>query len=294
MGSDAKKSLNASRGDLLLFDPDQLTIVDDAAHPLYDGDRMAMPVDEGLVRSIMRRGVLQSIVVRRNGNHPDGRPLIEVVAGRRRVTHAREANRRLTEEGKEPVRVPACTRRGDDAEMFGIMIDENDRRKNDSPVVRARKVQRYLNMGRTIEDAAEQFAVTPATIKNLLTLLDCAAPVQRAIDEGRIPAATAKQFTGMSRGKQVEVLNQMIAAGTTKGAAADAAIRALKSGRKPVVKDLEAKKMRPRAVVLTLYNAAIAEGRTELACFLGYILGDKHALDKHDDAKEFVTRAVGD
>jgi ParB family chromosome partitioning protein len=80
-------------------DPDNLIIIgldtdDGPEHPLYD-ERVKLPLDESTVLNIMAIGVKEPVLVRKT----DGNP--EVVDGRRRTMHAREANRRLRELGEK-------------------------------------------------------------------------------------------------------------------------------------------------------------------------------------------------
>ena len=127
MGSDSKKLYGAEgRGELLLFDPNTLTIVSDKKHPLYD-ERATMPVDERLVESIMKSGVLEPVIVRRNGEDEKGRPIVEVVDGRQRVRAAIIANHRIGEQGGERRRsVPWLA-------PSGVIAQRIDARVRDAP-----------------------------------------------------------------------------------------------------------------------------------------------------------------
>lgn len=240
MGSDAKASYGAvGRGDLLFFEPESLVIVTDKAHALYD-ERVDpesggfLPLDERLVRSIMARGVLEPIIIRKNGETKKGKPIVEVVDGRQRVRCAIEANKRLKAEHKEAVRVPGVQKRGDDGDLFGVMISTNEIRQQDTPMVRARKLGRYLDLGRTVEDAAVTFGVSVATCKNYLAMLDCAKPVQEAVESGEMPMRVAKELFPLPKGEQATALESMRAEGKLNGAAAKetaAEVRGPKRGK---------------------------------------------------------------
>lgn len=296
MGSDAKQNYGAiGRSDLLYFDPDDLVLVTDKSHPLYD-ERVSLPLDESMVKNIMVKGVIEPVTVRKNGE-ADGKPIVEIVFGRQRVKNAREANRRLTAEGKQPIRVPGVFKRGDDGDLFGLMISENEIRKDDSPVNRAKKIQRYLDMGRSVEDAAVTFGLEVQSVKNILGILDCADDVQKAMEQGQVPASAAKEFAKMPRERQEETLKTMVANGVTRGAAAVATLKAVNNGKKPSASLFKEKrsKMRSRDFVLSLKNIAKNEGRGEMAALLGYLLGDNKALDndRYASVKELVDRAKG-
>src|SRR3989337_1776752 len=104
----SKSAIDAPRANLFLVDPDDLVVIglDTNAkslndHYLFDAT-VREPIDETLVASIMTHGIIQPITVQKDGDK------ILVVAGRRRVRHAREANVRLKKAGAPPVSVP-CT-----------------------------------------------------------------------------------------------------------------------------------------------------------------------------------------
>ena len=99
---DALGGKHKGKKDSFLLDPEDVKLVDDKGSVLLD-DRIHEPLNEALVRNIMANGVHTAIVVRRNPETGD----IECVAGRRRVLHNREANKRLLETGLEPRWIPA-------------------------------------------------------------------------------------------------------------------------------------------------------------------------------------------
>lgn len=221
MGSDAKKTTGAKRADLLLFDPTELVIVKDKKHPLYD-ERIHLPLSEGLVRNIMLHGVLEPIIVRRNGQKENGEAIVEVVAGRQRVRAAIEANIRLEKEGGIPIFVPAVIRRGEDTSMLAVMISENEIKHSDEILIKARKAQRFLDRGHTTADVAIVFGVSEASIKNYLALLDCDQTVQEAVGSGELAADVARKLSKLTHKEQKKALKEMVKTGATKGRKAHA------------------------------------------------------------------------
>ncbi len=212
MGSNSAKAFGAQgRDDLLRFDPNELTLVTDKKHPLYD-PRVEEPPDESLVLNIMVHGVLEPVIVRKNGE-ARGKPIVEVVAGRRRVTAAREANKRLRKEGKEPILVPAVRRRGEDVDMFGVMASENSIRKNESPLEQAKKIQRHIDMGASEDRVAIVFGVSRSTIRQRLALLDAAPEVKRAVESGKLSSVAAARLSKLPREEQVEQLPDLMKEG---------------------------------------------------------------------------------
>jgi ParB family transcriptional regulator, chromosome partitioning protein len=187
MGKSSKEALGAAGSSpLLLFNPEDLTLVTDRGSALFD-ERAAAPFDEKLVLNIMTFGVLEPILVTKNGE--TGK--VEVVAGRRRVLACIEANKRLKKQGAEPYRIPAVSKRKDPVELMGIMVSENEIRAKDDPFNRARKLQAYLDIGKTEAEACVTFGISAPTIKNMQALLDASKPVQQAVRAGRITVATA-------------------------------------------------------------------------------------------------------
>lgn len=219
------------RQDLLQFDPEDIALITDVAHPLYD-PRVGLPVDESMVLNIMANGVLEPIGVRRNGEK-DGVPVIECVYGRQRVKAAREANKRLAKEGKQTIRVPAVIKRGGDGVLFGMLISENEGRQDDSPVDKAKKIARYLEHGRTTKDAAVMFCCSEQSIKDKLALLDLDKSVQKAVETGKIGATlAAHELSKLPREEQKDALDKLVEAGVTKGAAAKQAARQIRTNGK--------------------------------------------------------------
>jgi len=203
-----KQALEGTRLNAFGMDPNELVVIgfdteDGPEHPLYD-ERVKLPLDESMVLNIAVHGVLEPVLVRKNGS------AVEVVAGRRRVLHAREANKRLKKEGSEEIRVPAMVRKGDDGELMGVAIAENEIRRDDTPSVKAAKLQRYIRTGRSEQEAAIAFGVSLQTIKNWGRMADLDSKVLKAIDAGKIPASAAWNLSDLSREEQRAELDKLL------------------------------------------------------------------------------------
>ena len=201
-----KTALKAPRTTAFMVQPEELTLVTEETHPLFD-PRVHLKPDETLIRNIMVYGVLEPVLVRKNGDD------IEVLAGRQRVKAAIEANRRLEAEGKVPLRVPCMVKRGQDADLFGVIVSENEQRLEDTPLARADKAQRLIDMGKTEAEAAIAFGVSIRTIKNWLALQDLCAPVRKAVERGQISATAAAELAGLARNEQRDRLEELKASG---------------------------------------------------------------------------------
>jgi len=204
----SKDALGAlGKKDVFLFAPEDLVLVDEEGSPLYDDRALGQP-DEKLVLNILAIGVHTPISVRKNSE--TGRT--EVVAGRRRVLAMREANRRLKKQGHEPLRIMAVVKRGDDAAQMAVLISENEQREGDSPLGKAKKLARFLELGRTEAEAAVLFGIHVSTCKNLLALLDAPKAVQRAIEKGEIGASEAYQLARLPAEQAKEKLAELVVA----------------------------------------------------------------------------------
>lgn len=208
MGKNTKELYGAdAKGDLLYFAPERLTIVTDPKHELYD-KRIHLSLNEALVRNIMHHGVLKSILIRKNGD------AIEVVDGRQRVRNCEEANRRLVAKGSEPHRVPCITKRGDATLLMGMLISANAHSQEDGPLEKAEKAQRYLDLGRSIEEVEVIMGRDASTIKGWLALLEMPKDVREAVAANKIPASAAAKIAKLPAEKRAGAIEKKAA---TKG-----------------------------------------------------------------------------
>lgn len=201
-----KQALEGTRLNAFGMDPNDLTIVgldtkDGPEHPLYD-PRVLAPLEESMVLSIMTHGVLEPVKVRKDGK------AVEVVFGRRRVMHAREANKRLKKQGDEPIHVACMLERSKD--VMGVSITENEIRKDDLLSAKAEKLVRYLATGKSEEDAAVAFGVTSQSIRNWLKISELDNSVVKAIDKGQIKASAAWNLAGLAREEQKQELEKLL------------------------------------------------------------------------------------
>jgi ParB family chromosome partitioning protein len=203
-----KQAFDASRSSVFNFDPADLVIIgldtkDGPEHPLYD-PRIKLPLDEAMVLNIMTYGVLETVIARKNGVYA------EVIDGRRRVMHAREANKRLKKMGSDTLTVRTDMKRGDDGHVFGMSVSTNEQRLDDTPMAKAQKLQRMLDLGKTEEECAIAFGVTKVAVKQWLKLLDLSAYVRGKVDKAEISASAAAKFSDLSHDEQKEAVDKLI------------------------------------------------------------------------------------
>lgn len=146
------------------------------------------------------------MIGRRNGE--TGK--VEIVAGRDRVKASREANRRFKAMGGPQIRVPVWIRRMDDSSVLASLVSENEHRRADSPLNRAKKLQRYMNLGHDEKESAALFGVSESTVRNMLTLLDAPAVVRHALDSGKIAASAAYRLAREDPAEAKKKLTQLL------------------------------------------------------------------------------------
>ena len=208
----SRDSLNAKgKRDAYMFDPDDLVLVIDEKSPLYD-ERVHLPVSESLVLNMMHapdgvpQGVLEPITVARNTE--TGK--VEVLIGRQRVKAAREANKRLKKQGVETFRVPAMVQRVNPYRGMGMIISENEHRQDDTPIGRAKKMQRYLELGRDEAEVAVLFGVSVASVKNMLSLLDAPAAVRNAVESGKISTSDGYKLAKLEPSEARDKVTELV------------------------------------------------------------------------------------
>lgn len=211
-----RQALDGTRVNAFAMAPEDLTIVgidtnDGPEHPLWQPrvKTLKRTITAAWVQNILKLGVLETVLVRKNG------PRIEVVAGRRRVLGAREANKTLVEAGAFPMRVNCMVRKGGDGDAMDAMIAENEGRLDDSPVVKAQTVARYLTLGRSEEEIAVIMSLTVAQVKNLQTLLELSDNVQKLVDERRLGLTAALTLRDLPRADQDTKAAEYIDKGVT-------------------------------------------------------------------------------
>jgi ParB family chromosome partitioning protein len=137
-----------------------------------------------------------------------GEPI--VLYGRQRVKAARQANIKLLEQGIDPLKVPCVVKKGDEADLFSLTCSENENRKDDSILAKAKKVQRLYNMGKGKKDAAQIFGVSVQAVSNWEKILDLSGKCQRAIENGQITASAAAKLSDLPRKEQDEKLDELL------------------------------------------------------------------------------------
>lgn len=213
MARERKARYDAKRTNAFYFDPDKLVIIgldtdDGPEHHLHDS-RIGLPLDEGMIRSIMAHGVKVPIIVAKIDDKP------HVVDGRQRVRHAREANRRLVAAGEPAVRVPAMDEKGNERQQQLLAIGLNEQRRADDVLVKAEKARRLRDRGFDDAEIGIAFGISTQAARQWLDVDSLAEPVKARISSGEVSATAARQVAGLDPTRQAEIIEGAVASGQT-------------------------------------------------------------------------------
>ncbi len=152
---------------------------------------------EDLIPSIRQRGILQPLLVRKNGKG------YEIVAGRRRYL----AVQSLEKEGLEIEAIPcAIMAKGDDAAAVEASLIENIQRLPMDDMDQFEAFQRLLKEGRTVEEIANTFGVTEIMVKRRLAIANLSPKIRTAYRVEEIDGETLRALTLASKQQQKDWL----------------------------------------------------------------------------------------
>lgn len=218
----AKTAFEAPRSNMYMLLPEEITIVEDKEHWLYDS-RILTPPDEEFIADIERRGIMQPVRVVKE----DDKTLL--VMGRRRVTAAAIINKRRKINKEELLRVPCWLVRGDEAELYEMSVAENTHRRDDSIAETVKKATRLMNLTGDPKRAAAALRKTPAQVQQLLKINELHKSVRKALYSNQIGMAAALQFHGLSHPDQEAALLKLLEAAGEQPAVAPSPETALPS-----------------------------------------------------------------
>lgn len=195
----SKTAVEAPRGTIFKLEPEKLILVTDRDNPLFD-ERVLLQPSEAMVQNIMWQGVIETVGITKD---------LEVIYGRQRVKAARIANERLKKQGKELIRVKCEVVRGEGKDLFSMCVSENEHREDDSPIAKACKANRMMQLGASTEEVCVAFGVTKQAIRNWLAILELSSVIKKAIDDGEITATAALELGKLPKEEQKAKLDEM-------------------------------------------------------------------------------------
>jgi ParB family chromosome partitioning protein len=216
------QAIEGKRGVLFQIDPKDVDLAgidyqsgpEDAAYNPRNKD----PVDEAMIESIMRLGVLEPIGVIKVPHRQ--KPV--VLFGNQRIRAAREANQRLKAAGKDPVTVSCLSplRGFDQAELSEAAVAENEIRRESSPLVKSEMAALHLKRcGGNFQQAAKAFGCSDQYLRQLIALKEAAPEIKKAITAGKIGSSAAIEIASLPAAEQPKRLEEVVKAGGTVAAA---------------------------------------------------------------------------
>ena len=155
---------------------------------------------EELSESIRENGVLQPLLVRKNGSK------YEIIAGERRYQASKIA-------GLE--KVPVIVRDVDDQKMLELALIENLQRSDLNPIEDAKGYKRLIKAsGMTQEALSKAVSKSRSAITNSLRLLDLPESVQQMMYEGKLTAGHARAILAVPfEDARIKLAEKVIAEG---------------------------------------------------------------------------------
>lgn len=229
------------------FDPNEITIIgglnmpeggvegvdnDATDGPGYDA-RILKPLSERFVQSIIDEGILQPVILRKNGKNGK-----LVVDGRNRVRGARVASKRVG----RPIMVPCLYHDGTDHDFLKKQVVANEYRDEDFFANKAKKAADLRKYGSSDEEIAASMNCTVANVKNYFKYFELDASVQEAMKKGFLTGSAAIKLVDLPREEQAQALEELLeeakknGSGKVKMKAAAATAKGRSSGQPAVVR----------------------------------------------------------
>jgi ParB family chromosome partitioning protein len=143
---------------------------------------------QSLAESMKREGILQPIIVRRDGEG------YELIAGGRRVLAAKLA-------GLE--KIPAIVYEANEQRSLILALLENIQRKDLNPIEKASAFKELIDeLGVTQEEIAQRIGIARSTLANFLRLLELPPPIKEAVSRGTISAGHARALLSLTDDRQ--------------------------------------------------------------------------------------------
>ena len=161
----------------------------DRANPRRSFDEAAL---EELAASLKHQGVLQPILVRKDGRG------YRIIAGERRWRAAQKAG--LTE-------MPVIVREASDAEAYELALVENIQRADLNPLEEAEAFRRLIDERKlTQEQVSDRVGKDRSTVANALRLLALPNEVKQLVVEGDLDMGHARAILGLGSSKEMVLL----------------------------------------------------------------------------------------
>src|SRR5678815_2442245 len=188
--------------DLIDLDIDRLDPTEDQPRHTINEDRL-----NELAQSIKTNGLIQPIVVRRNGER------FQIIAGERRWRAAAKA-------GLE--RVPCVVKDVPNEDVLELSLIENIQREELNPIEEANAYRRLIEqLSVTQEQIAHRVGKDRSSITNALRLLKLPAEIQQMVEENRLSMGHARALLSIEsadgqRSLAVEIVERSLSVRDTE------------------------------------------------------------------------------
>lgn len=185
----------------------------DRANPRRSFDEASL---EELAASLKHQGVLQPILVRKDGKG------YRIIAGERRWRAAQKAG--LTE-------LPVIIREASDAEAYELALVENIQRADLNPLEEAEAYRRLVDERKmTQEQVADRVGKDRSSVANSLRLLHLPNEVKQLVVEGDLDMGHARAILGLTSSKEMVLLARDVVTDKLTVRETEARVKAAKGG----------------------------------------------------------------
>jgi len=194
----------------------------------FDPERL-----EELKNSILRHGVVQPIVVRKNGSR------YTIVTGERRYRASRLAGLKT---------MPVVVREFDDKQVMEVALIENIQREDLNPIEEAAAIRFLMDQhDLTQEEVSERLSKSRPAIANSLRLLNLPQKVMEQVKNGALSAGHGRVLAGITDADRQQAL-------ADKAVAEQLSVRALEELSKAEPKAQKPKKKKEAPAKAELYD----------------------------------------
>ncbi|MEI7621340.1 MAG: ParB/RepB/Spo0J family partition protein [Candidatus Moraniibacteriota bacterium] len=184
------------RGDQYIVEVDINQIVANPQQPRHNFDQEKL---ENLAESIKTHGIIQPLVVSKNGNQ------YELIAGERRFQASKLAGLK---------KVPAIVKEVNELEKLELAIVENIQRHDLNPIEEGLAYQKLADEHQmTQEEVALKMGKSRSVIANRTRLLSLPVEIQKGLIEGKITEGHAKTILSLDNPEKQRALFELILKG---------------------------------------------------------------------------------
>lgn len=171
---------------------------------------------EELTESIKEHGVIQPLIVRKNGHK------YEIVAGERRWRAAKNAKLKT---------VPVIVREYDNVKMAEIALVENIQRHDLNPIEEAEGIKRLMSeFGFNQEQAAKKIGRSRTAVTNILRLLNLPQDIRDAVSRETLTMGQVRPLLSLDNEEEQEQLALIIIEQGLSARAVEELVKKIKNG----------------------------------------------------------------